>query len=146
MHAFTVALRAHVLRAQAHLHVITHMNLLQWLGPAPMPPSKLQNASTTVNVTFAVSDPTVAAVTPASVLFTSSNYSQLAIVSMKAVDNAVADGTRSAIVNTDVVSADPTWDAVVAPTIAMTILDNDIVSPLRASAIHASGSHAFGQP
>jgi hypothetical protein len=120
------------------------------LGISPMPTSGLVTSETgststftvvllsapTANVTVGLSssDTTEGTVTPASLTFSPANWATPQTVTVKGVDDSVADGNVAyTIVTAPATSADTNYNGFNAPDVAATNLDNDVAGYVVAS-------------
>lgn len=89
-------------------------------------PSSTPPQASNVTVTFVV-DGSVATVSPPSMTFTPAAYNIAQRLFVTAVNNAIVDGTRVAQLTGVVSTSDPLWANATAPSINLTVLDNDLV-------------------
>jgi len=83
-----------------------------------------QAPSASVTVSLANADGYVQ-FSPASMVFTSSNWSTARTVTVNAVDDAIAQGTHQAAITHSWTSADPGYVSIVSLSLAVSVIDND---------------------
>eukprot|EP01059_Diplonema_ambulator_P000341 TRINITY_DN10278_c1_g4_i1.p1 TRINITY_DN10278_c1_g4~~TRINITY_DN10278_c1_g4_i1.p1 ORF type:complete len:6273 (+),score=1514.01 TRINITY_DN10278_c1_g4_i1:2553-18821(+) len=87
------------------------------------------NSQPVADVTMSVSSmtPTEGSVTPASVLFTTSNWNVVRTITVSGVDDFIADGNKTYTINTHpVTSTDPKYNNIFVSNVTALNIDNDV--------------------
>ena len=82
-----------------------------------------------VTITLALNGTGVATVSPSTLTFTRTNYGTPQNVTVAAVDNALVDGTKAALITLSTASQDASFASLAVPSITVAVTSDDTVSP-----------------